>query len=458
MNEQDLRTLLHSAAAGPPVAVLDDDAAADAVVATHRTRRRQRLGLAAVGLVAALVAVGVPVLSGEDGAPAQQVAAPPPPAPPDWPVRGSLADDRAAVEAARRLPWSDGSSLPAVADRKVLFLGDVAGSRWALVVGRAGDRVAGQWFTGPAGADPAALVADGAVQPVAGVASVAHTSAGGTAVVLADPGTRVEVSPGVVAGADGTLRRDYTEARTADGVAAVPVGESGPYGTGALYRVLRGDEVVGEGALPVPPGAVEAPGPPVLTSRDPAGGPPAPEAVDHALGSVLTQTGLRADDVRLDLLWSGPVPEDGGKPGDPPDAVVLAVTLPGGAVAVSVAWADTGLSGAGSAGSCGAQVHPAGTPLDGLAVAAECPFPTRGFAREPVLVVYAAPPGGRIEVVDARGVPVADLDAAGGAVTLRPAPGQGVLRVERPGAPVIEQAVVPLGDVLVDRAGRSAGG
>ncbi|HYO35002.1 MAG TPA: hypothetical protein VER97_02925, partial [Geodermatophilus sp.] len=66
--------------------------------------------------------------------------------------------------------------------------------------------------------------------------------------------------------------------------------------------------------------------------------------------------------------------------------------------------------------------------------------------------------GGRIEVVDARGVPVADLDAAGGAVTLRPAPGQGVLRVERPGAPVIEQAVVPLGDVLVDRAGRSAGG
>jgi hypothetical protein len=38
------------------------------------------------------------------------------------------------------------------------------------------------------------------------------------------------------------------------------------------------------------------------------------------------------------------------------------------------------------------------------------------------------------------------------------APGRGVLRVERPGAAVTEQSVVPLGDVLVDRAGRSAGG
>jgi hypothetical protein len=414
--------------------------------------------VAAVGLVVALVAVAVPVLSGEEGAPDQQAAAPPPPAPPDWPVRGSLADDRTAVEAVRQLPWSDGASPPAVPDREVLFLGDVAGGRWALVVGRTGDQVAGQWFTGPAGADPAALGADGTVQPVAGVASVTHTSTGGTAVVLAAPGTRIEVSPGVVAGTDGTVRRDFAEVLTADGVATVPVGESGPYGSGVLYRVLRGDEVVGEGALPVPSGTVGVLDPPVLTSRDPAGEPPVPEAVDHALGSVLAQTGLREEDVRLHLLWSGPVPWDGGDPGDPLDAVVLAVTLPGGAVAVSVAWADTGPSGAGSAGSCGAQVHPAGTPLDGLAIAAECPFPTRGFAREPVLVVYAAPPGGRIQVVDTRGVPVVSLDGGSGAATVTPAPGWGVLRVERPGAPVTEQAVVPLGDVLVDRAGRSAGG
>ena len=124
---------------------------------------------------------------------------------------------------------------------------------------------------------------------------------------------------------------------------------------------------------------------------------------------------------------------------------------------MSVAWADMAPSGAGSAGSCGAQVHPAGTPLDDLAVAVECPFPTRGFAREPVLLVYAAP-GGRVEVVDAGGVPVASIDGGSGAATVTPAPGRGVLRVERPGTPVTEQSVVPLGDVLVDRAGRSAGG
>lgn len=453
MNEQDLRTLLHGAAAGPPAAVLDDDAATDAVVGASRARRRQRLGLAAVGVAAALVAVGVPVLSGADRAPEQQVAAPPAPAPPDWPVRGSLADDPAAVEAARRLPWAGWSSTSPVADREVLFLGDVADGRWALVVGRTGDEVVGQWFTGPAGADPAALVADGAVQWAAGVTSLAHTRAGGSAVVLADPGTRVEVSPGVVAGADGSVRRDFAETATDDGVAVVPVGGSGAYGTGAVYRVLRGDEVVGEGLLPVPSGTGEVSDPPVLVPRDPAGEPPAPEAVDHALGAVLARTGLREEDVRPDLLWSGPVPGDAG---ESPDAVVLAVTLPSGAVAVSVAWADVEPSGAGSAGSCGAQVHPAGTPLDGLAVAAECLFPTRGFAHEPVLLVYAAPGAGRVEVQDTEGTPVPATAGGSGAITVTPAPGRGVLRVERPGAPVTELAVVPAGDVLVDRAGRSA--
>ncbi len=43
----------------------------------------------------------------------------------------------------------------------------------------------------------------------------------------------------------------------------------------------------------------------------------------------------------------------------------------------------------------------------------ECPFPTRGFACGPVLLVYAAP-GGRVEVVDAGGVPVAGIDGAPG--------------------------------------------
>ncbi len=453
MNEQDLRTLLHGAAAGPPAAVLDDDAATDAVVATSRARRRQRLGLAALGLAVALVAAGVPVLSGERGAPVEQVAAPPAPAPPDWPVRGSLAGDGDAVETARRLPWSDAPSAPPVADREVLFLGDVAGERWALVTGRAGGEVAGQWFTGPAGADPAALVADGAVQPVAGVASVAHAPAGGPGIVLADPGTRIEVSPGVVVDADGTVRRDFTAVETVDGVAVVPVAESGPYGTGAVYRVLRGDELATEGTLPVPSGTSDGSDPPVLTPLDPAGEPPVPEAVDHALGAVLAETGLREEDVRPDLLWSGPVPRGTA---ESPDAVVLAVTLPSGAVAVAVAWADIEPSGAGSAGSCGVQVHPAGTPLDGLAVAAECLFPTRGFAHESVLVVYAAPGAGRVEVLDAGGTPVAATTGGSGAITVTPAPGRGVLRVERPGAPVTELAVVPTGDVLVDRAGRSA--
>ncbi len=456
VDEQHLRTLLHGAAR-PPAAVMDDDEATDAVVRTHRARRRQRLGLAAVAVAVAvgLVAVLTPSPPGGRGPVERQVAASPSGTAPDWPTRGSLAGDAAALDAARRLPWSDPSTAPPVADREVLFLGDAAGTRWALVVGRAGDHATGQWSTGPAGADPSSLRPDGAVRSVAGVASIGHASAGGHALVLTDPGTLVEVSPGVVVGADGTVRRDFAPVETTDGVAVFPVAATGPYGTGHVHRVLRGDELVAVASLPAPAGTGEVAGPRLLTPRDPSGGPPAPRAVDHAVGAVLGATGVREEDVRLDLLWSGPVPRDGGVPAD---AVVVALTVPGGAVVVSVAWADVGPSGSGSAGSCGAQAHPAGTPLDAVAVAAECAFPTRGFARESVLVAYAAPAAGRVEVLDAGGRAVLGTAGGSGAITVAPAPGRSVLRVGRPGAPAAEQAVVPLGGALVDLAGRSADG
>ena len=88
--------------------------------------------------------------------------------------RGSLADDAAFVEAVRRLPWTaDERAGPALGIRSVVFVGDVPGGRWALVVGEVlgppdapgspADGPAGQsglmavWFGGRPGADPAEL-------------------------------------------------------------------------------------------------------------------------------------------------------------------------------------------------------------------------------------------------------------------------------------------------------------
>ena len=89
--------------------------------------------------------------------------------------RGSLADDAAFVEAVRRLPWTaDEGAGPALGIRSVVFVGDVPGGRWALVVGQVlgppdapgspADGPAGQsglmavWFGGRPGAAAADLL------------------------------------------------------------------------------------------------------------------------------------------------------------------------------------------------------------------------------------------------------------------------------------------------------------
>ncbi|TFV62146.1 UNVERIFIED_ORG: hypothetical protein E4P37_17790 [Bacillus sp. AZ43] len=461
MNEHELRDLLQSAAGRGGVALLDDDAAVDAVVHTHRTRRRRRAAVIAVAACVALVAVAVPLLwpTARPVPDPVEVAHAPAPAL-DWPVRGSLADDPAALEEVRDLDWSEPLWTPEVEQRRVAFLGDVPGSRRALVVGRTdvSGAVTGQWFTGARGEDPGALVPDGPVERLEERESASHLGADGVMVVLVAPGDAVELTPRVEVAADGSVSRPATPVDTANGLAVATIGRPAIEGSAGSYRVVRGGSVVESrpaGAYFPMGGAWD---PPVLTPRDPSSEPPVPEAVDIAVSSVLAQTGLTRDEVRLDLLFSGPFPQGTGE-GDP-QAVVVAVTMPTGAVVVSIAWADIEPSGAGSLGTCGMQAHPAGTSLDELAVAATCTFATGQVQPEPALLVYAAGEVAAITVRDAQGRAVAEAYAGPtGLMSVTPAPRDGAVRVEPFSGEAREFAVIgSRQDEIVDRAGRTADG
>ncbi|WP_324273458.1 hypothetical protein [Blastococcus brunescens] len=286
MTEDELRDLLHGAAGRGGVALLDDDTAVDAVVETAATQRRRRTAVLAVAACLALIAVTVPTVwpSGRT-APDREVASASA-AVLEWPVRGSLADDTAALEAVRGLDWSEPLWAPAIENRRVAYLGDVEGSRRALVVGRTdvSGAVTGQWFTGAPGADPATLVAEGAVERLEDAASASHVAApGDVLVVLTAPDDAVELSPRVEVGADGSVARDFAPVETDDGVAVTGVDRPTVHGSAGLYRVLRDGAVVESRPVPVSFGGEHVWDPPLLAPLDPAGEEPVPEAVDLAL-------------------------------------------------------------------------------------------------------------------------------------------------------------------------------
>jgi hypothetical protein len=455
MNEQLLRDLLHETADRPVPTLFDDDSAVDAVIAARRTQRRNRARALVAAACVAAVALVVPfVWPGGGSAPDREAAGGDSPVF-DWPTRGSLADDPATIEGVLALPAIRNGS-DALTDPRVAFAGDVPGvARFALVIGQ--DRTgadAGQWLAGPVGAGPSGLEPDRGPVPLEDARSVSHVSGDGTRLlVLAAPGDTVELSSRVEVDADGSLRRDYTPVETEDGVAVAPLEPSTEYGPSAIYRVLQDGETVDSRIAPVPGFQSSAIDLPLLAPLDPLSEPPAPEAVEMATGVVVAQVGLPLDQLRLDLLYSGPLMR-GTSEEAWVDAVVLAVTLPNGAVVVSTAWSDIAESGAGTAGTCGMQSHPAGTPLDALSVAAVCT--SVGDPVDRVLVVYVGTAAGAYEVEDQDGHVVAGGNG-GGLATVEPAPTRAVLRVVSPEAEIVEQAVVDsVPDEIVDLAGRGA--
>ncbi|NEK58330.1 hypothetical protein GCU56_10650 [Geodermatophilus sabuli] len=454
--DTDLRDRLHRLAettAPPP-----RDDLASAVAARHRRLRRQR---AALGAVAALVAAVVVAVPAGLGGPAVEPAPAAPAAGPDTsgdlpaaavytaPTRGSLAGDAAFVEGVLRLPWTRetlvGAGLPnpPQALRHVVFAGDVAGGRWALVagpdttvpqdtdparqtdLGALGD-VAVAWFVGPPGATPAQLELSSVPYGVdpRSPSALADTTTGAV-VVVAAPGDTVQVSLRPEVAADGTVSRTWMPVDAPDGVAVLDVGRrDAAHDQALLYRVDRDGEQWVSGADGHVDPSHEAPRPDVRWLRAPAPASPADVMLGSSIESVLASSGLPVDEVDFTVLWNGDVPAPGATPGR---VTLLAATLPSGAVHLTAEYALAMDDGAVGGTWCGTGFRPAGPPLADQTYIVRCDATDMSEGSEVVssLIVVAPAAATTARLVDDRGGELSRHPLADGvAVVPMPDPGE----------------------------------
>ncbi len=467
----DRLTRLAECTAPPPRADL-----ARTVVTRHRARRRQTIGLTAVAAAVAAVVAVVPVAL--EGSGPGVVPAPGPAAPAvlsagvlAGPTRGSLAGDAAFLEGVRQRPWSDpagtGVPDPAVADRHVVFAGDVAGARWALVagpntpqppplvddpqletdLGALGSTVV-TWFVGPPGATPEQMVAQDVPRAVDPSLPLAYADSGtGAVVVVAAPGDVVSVSDRPEVAADGSTSRTWTEVEAPDGIALLARAPSLLGSDPAFrYRVVRnGVELVATGpdTRSVESQATRELDVTWLRERPPAAAGDAMGTLEMA--SLLARTGLPADAVPFTVLWAGDVP---APTAGTARVTVFTATFPSGAVyvgtAVGVALED------GSGGyTCGSQLRPAGDS-DGV-VAAVCDV-TDTSADSPVLpsLVVVAPPGAAsVRLLDGTGGVLGESPLDDGvAVVAAPDGLASVETLDASGAGV--ERTAPLGEAVLE--------
>ncbi|SHH35161.1 hypothetical protein [Geodermatophilus nigrescens] len=466
----DRLTRLAERTAPPP----REDLAA-AVVARHRRDRRRRTGTAAVAVAVAAVVVAVPVVvrGGDDPAPATGVAAPGsvPDGVLDGPPRGSLAGDAAFVEGVRRLPWSGdaaGVPEPALDGRRVVFAGEVAGQRWALVAAPNGDQPAplvpdpeletdlgarggtvAAWFTGPAGAAPEQMAVHGlprVVDPAQPLASADPVT--GAVVVVTEPGDVVSVSERPEVAADGTASRTWARVDAPDGVALVDRGPSPlPSDAAYRYRVERdGTEVIT--TMPDTPWSqFTQPELDVAWARPQPAAAPGDQVLRAEMDALLARTGLGPDDVAFSVLWAGDVP---APTVGTARLAVFTATLPSGAVYVGTT-AGVAVDRTGSAGwTCGSELRAAG---DGDRVVAAVCDVTDASADSPVLptLVVVAPAGtASARLLDTAGGVLGEVPLVDGVAAVGPPP-DGLASVETLDAAgaVLERAE-PLGEALLE--------
>ncbi|WP_222196136.1 hypothetical protein [Modestobacter italicus] len=401
---QQRLTRLAESSAPPP-----REGLAAAVVARHRSQRRQTLGTAAVAAaVAGLVVLTSTVLdSGPSAETATAVgadAAGPEPAAAAadvlaGPTRGSLAGDPAFVEAVRQLPWTEADdpnrptalTEPALDSRRVVFAGDVAGGRWALLVAEdtmgseptgSASGLAAAWFSGPVGAaadqlQPASLI--GGVDLSTPVALT--DAATGALVVVAAPGDEVELSRRPEVAADGTVSRSFEPVDAPDGVAVLALDPAaGTYDEALRYRVLRdGVELVT--AMPTAlrsDWTWSTPDVPIEWLRGAPGSAGARSVLSGGVDHVLQITGVPADAIDFAVVWAGDVPPVAGPAGR---LQLLAATLPSGAVYLEALLSQEMGDGLTTGSTwCGADLRPAGTPLSEQVFLLDCSGSSGGGA------------------------------------------------------------------------------
>ncbi|MGY1641701.1 hypothetical protein ACI782_11290 [Geodermatophilus sp. SYSU D00703] len=354
------------------------------------------------------------------------------------PTRGTLAGDRAFVDAVRRLEWGP-LVPPPEEERQVVLATDTPAGRVVLVAGTVDEDLRGVWLTGPVGAAAGELVAH--VPQVLGPGRPASLLLGGpgaaTLVVVAGRDDVVEVSPRLQVGPRGTVGRTYLPVTDVDGVAVAPVEGAG---AATSVRVRRGERVVDraapERATPLPPaaGAPEpAPLRPVTVRPDPA-------VVAAALAELAGPLGTTPEALEPQLLWSGVLPLHRV----PGTVAVLVGRSPGGGLLVTT-WAGSGAR----VTPCGVSTPSGTTAVAGLVVARTCDLPDD---RGRWLVVAAPPDAVRAAVLDRRGGVLTALPLDGGGAVVRLL--EGARTVRTLGAdgralaevPVAAAPVTPFGD------------
>jgi hypothetical protein len=336
------------------------------------------------------------------------------------PTRGSLAGDRAFVEAVRLLPWTQQPPLPVPAEegvtyyvpdppvetRSVVFAGEVGSERWALVLGRipavppgeagapAGEPQPEQlmvaWFTGPAGAGAEQMtmrLGPGGIGPDWPLAATDPRT--GALVVVAAAGDVVQVSDGPEIGRDGSTTREWREVETVDGIAVTQVAAAPrPFDAATSYRVLRDGRIE---ARDMPWSFVTDQPPTPVPVQYPRGRPSevGERAARFAAEHVLAEVGLSPAQVEVTAQWVGSVPA-----GEAGQAAVVTVTLPSGAVVVEgQVLLPEGPDGATNGAFCGLAIQPAGPPAGRRVQAMACEVMdyTTGRPMSTSLVVVGPP-------------------------------------------------------------------
>ncbi len=428
---------------------------ASRIAARSRAQRRQRIGLTALAAAVAAVVVAVPaVLSGPSAGPAPGPAAPREDgAAVDvlaGPTRGPLAGDAAFVAAVRALPWArpgqpppgDEPSSPGIPDppvetRRVVWAGDVAGARWALVAGENTARPRGAaadpglqtdlgalsatavaWFVGPPGAAAEQMVVQDVPHGVDPTRPLGYSDADtGAVVVITAPGDVVEVSERPQIAADATVTRTYTPVEAPEGVAVLALAPTGvDLGRALSYRVLRDGVVL---TTTGPDGRADPEDVVPLPTATWARARPTPSPADgmttSMMQTVLSSTGLPAAEVAFTVLWSGDVPAPAPRPAR---AAVFTAQLPSGAV-----WVGTSLAldlGGGTVGGteCGSALRPAGEATRTVAAVCAATDMTAGSATVRSLVVVGPADASAVRLLDDDGGVLAEHPLTDGIAVL----------------------------------------
>jgi hypothetical protein len=340
LNERTVAAALADGAADLEVRPPTWSGVESALRGIRRRRRRRRAATAAgvlVSVVAFAGAVQVGVLPYPAWAPAVQVAASPASALAAQPTRGSLADDERWLAAFREHvaglrqdePGGESWSVPSASDVRVLFAGDVAGTRLAAIEApyRWGAIEVRQqvWFTGPAGTGPETLVQSRNGDPSDVMAEqfgpgMGYPDATGPSgwVVLTPDDRPVTLVGAPSYAADGTVTR--TEERLTSRAPGLYVWSTSEDVGLTTVRVGNGQELLYSSSGP---GQVEPPAPL-------RGLPLGAEETSSALALLYSDAGLPLAGAEPLVLWAG-----GGAPGH--RLAVLALRAPSGALVVGPA-------------------------------------------------------------------------------------------------------------------------